>query len=800
MDLIPTLRRFPALLSFSLLFLGSSLSSIEVHVSVEKGDDLAEGSEAAPFRTLEQARDFIRWHFIEAGNEGGARVIIHGGRYPRSETFRLEEQDSGHPEAPVVYQAAPGAEVIFDGGYELHSSLFETVQDDAVLERLLPEVRERVLQADLLGEGITEYGSFGPRGWGRGGLPAPMELILDGVPQRVAQWPNEGTIPLGEVIDSGSKPSEGETDDRPAVFEYNTDRAERWTQAEDLFISGLFGVTWANDTIGIAAIDTEAGTFTTDGAHHYGFAQPGRPGRFETHCRAVNLLEEIEIPGEYYIDRDNGILYFLPPYPLEQSRIQLSSLVSPFISLSEASHIHFEGLTFENARGSGLRMEGGEGNRVMGCTFRTLGAVGVLALGGSNHGVEGCDIYHTGRGGVRLRGGDRRTLRAGSHFVHNTDIHRFNRWIRYYNAAIHASGVEHSLTHNHLHHALHQAIVFSGNEHRFEFNEIHRVLRDISDMGSIYVGRNPTYAGNLIRHNFFHNLTLSHEGGPGVQAIFFDDDTLYVAKVFGNVFYRTGSSGVIKFHGGGGASIANNIAIDSPELVQDSPGDVEGIERAILKMNSERSPDHGFPEMLVEMKVSEDPFRSRYPYLYDTYAEGYNEGTPRWNNFETTVDSGWFVDPDQLDFNLSEGSEPLDYKTEEIHDRVFGLSGEDMAFQPIPFSRIGLALEGPRTDWGPYPFKKLGPVDEAVLDPSGELQLWWQASVNADSYRVRVARDPEFSEMVGQWETTVNHLQVEAPPGGQRYYWQVEAVINKSRSNAGKRMSEGDSWAFEILD
>jgi len=231
--------------------------------------------------------------------------------------------------------------------------------------------------------------------------------------------------------------------------------------------------------------------------------------------------------------------------------------------------------------------------------------------------VDACDIHHTGRGGVSLRGGDRPSLEPGEHFVINSDIHHFNRWISFYNPGISASGVGHYLANNHLHQALHQAIVFGGNDHLFEFNEIDRVLNDISDMGSIYIGRNPTFAGNIIRYNFFHHLTPAHEGGPGVQAIFFDDDTIYVAQVFGNVFYQTGSTGVIKFNGGGGASIANNIAIESPQLVQNPLGHVKGINKAISKMLTDEPFQHGFPAMVAAMNISEDPFRSRYPYLYD---------------------------------------------------------------------------------------------------------------------------------------------------------------------------------------
>lgn len=753
-----------------------------------------------PFLTIEQARNAIRQYFQSNGNSSGATVVIHEGRYFRRNAFELSAVDSGTTDAPVIYRAAPDAKVIFDGGYILSPGDFDIVSDEEIRQRLLPEVRDKVLRVDLFSLGITDFGAFGPRGWLRSSLSAPMELSLDGIPQQVARWPNDGTIPLGEVLDSGSIPSQGDDDNRPGVFRYNTERAERWVEAEDLFISGIFGVAWASDTIRVAALDTEAETITTEDAHHYGFAQPGRPANVQTNYYAVNLLEEIEVPGEYYIDRNNGVLYYLPPHPLDHSMIQLSAMTDHFIRMNNASHIHVKGIIFENSRGPGLRIENGEGNRVIGCTLRSLGSLGVSFVNGRNHGVDSCNIHHVGRGGVSMQAGHRPSLTPGEHFVINSDIHHFNRWVTQYNPGIRASGVGHYVANNHIHQSLHQAITFSGNDHYFEFNEIHRVLRDISDMGSIYVGRNPTFAGNVIQHNFFHHISLAHEGGPGVQAIFFDDDTIYVAKVFGNVFYRTGSTGVIKFHGGGGASIANNISINNPQLVQDSPGDIQGINRAISKMLTDEPFQHGFPAMVEAMNIAEDPFRIRYPYLYDTWANGYNNGTPRWNNHVTTSNSGWFNDPAALNFGLVEGAPPLGTIAEGVYDRVFGADNIDILFEPIPFDQIGLYQNDYRVEKGPFAFDKFGPVDGTFKRGYDSLQLWWQPSLNADSYIVRIAKDVNLSEIVREFETSTNHAVVTNLESGERYFWQVEAVIDQSFSNAGRRIANNQPWSFTLAD
>ncbi len=774
---------------FIVLVFGLPAVAAEFYVAPD-GDDAGAGSREAPFQTLERARDAVRAHREAHGlGDGGIAVILREGRYYRDATFRLDAADSGEPGRPVVYKAAKGQAVYLDGGRVLEPGIFETVTDAAVLGRLLESVRGKVLQADLGAAGIKEYGDFGPRGWGRPNIPAPAELFIDGIPQTVARWPNNDHIPLGQVLAGGQDES-----DQPGVFEYNTDRAERWTEAEDLYISGLFGVTWAHDTVGIAGIDLQAGTLTTKHPHSYGFRQPGFPGRFTTQYYAVNLLEEIEEPGEYYIDRRAGILYFLPAYPLEHSRIQVSQLGAPFVRIENASHIHFRGLTFENGRDMGIVVSGGASNRIIGCTVRALGRRAIAINGGKNHGVIGSDIYHVGQGGVALQGGDRASLTPAVHFVCNCDIHRYNRWIQHYNPAVAVSGVGNRVEHTHMHHAQHQAITFGGNDHEFAFNEIHHVLKNISDMGSIYVGRNPTFAGNAIRHNFFHHLFLQHQGGPGVQAIFLDDDTIYVAKIFGNVFYRTGSTGVIKFHGGGGASVANNVAIQSPRLVQDGPGDVEGIKRAVSKMHTDQPHGHGFPGKVAEMNIGQDPYRSRYPYLYDTYAQGYNRGTPRWNNLEVQEELRDFVDPDHLNFALRDDSPVLDWVAMDVHDPVYGADGEDIPFEPIPFEKIGLEQDEDRPELGPLPFRKLGPEAGAGDVNAEQAQFWWTPSYNADRYRVRIARDAAMQDVIVEIRTQRNHIITRDLASDEQYFWQVEAIVDQSRSNRGARPAQEAPW------
>ncbi|MGE3779123.1 MAG: hypothetical protein AB7F89_18195, partial [Pirellulaceae bacterium] len=86
-----------------LSLVSSSLTfAAELHVAPH-GDDAGEGSSKRPLGTLTAARDRIR-HWKKEGKlpPHGVQVVLHAGRYQLTDTFHLEEVDSGTAEAPIV--------------------------------------------------------------------------------------------------------------------------------------------------------------------------------------------------------------------------------------------------------------------------------------------------------------------------------------------------------------------------------------------------------------------------------------------------------------------------------------------------------------------------------------------------------------------------------------------------------------------------------------------------------------------------------------------------------------------------
>jgi hypothetical protein len=244
---------------------------------------------------------------------------------------------------------------------------------------------------------------------------------------------------------------------------------------------------------------------------------------------------------------------------------------------------------------------GGSDNQIVGCTIRDVGGYAVKIEGGARNGVVGCDIYETGDGGIVLDGGDRQTLTAAGHYAENNHIHHYSRWDRMYQPALTLAGVGNRAAHNLIHDAPHEAIAFSGNDHVIEFNEIHHVCTEANDGGAIYSGRDWTWRGTVIRHNYLHDIT--GRNGEGCMGVYLDD-MLCGTRVHGNVFYRVTEAAFI----GGGRDnvIDNNIFVDCNPAVH---VDARAMNWAAYHV------DTTMKERLQAVPYRQPPWRDRYPGL-----------------------------------------------------------------------------------------------------------------------------------------------------------------------------------------
>ena len=263
----------------------------------------------------------------------------------------------------------------------------------------------------------------------------------------------------------------------------------------DAWLYGYWFWDWADSYEKIERIDLAR--------REISLAKPWSGYRKNQRYHAVNLLAELDLPGEWYLDRGSRRVFLFPKVDPGLSVVELSVAPFPLLDLDGASHLRFQGLLWESGAADGVRIAGGEDCRLQGCTIRKMAGTGVEVRGGRRHELRSSEIHTLGRGGVALAGGDRKTLSPGEHRVENCHIHHVSRIDHTYTPGVWVDGVGQVLRHNLIHHVASSAMRVEGNDHLVEFNEVHNVVEESGDAGAYYVGRDWTQRGNVLRVDQF---------------------------------------------------------------------------------------------------------------------------------------------------------------------------------------------------------------------------------------------------------------------------------------------------------
>ena len=587
LNIIPTL-----LFSIGLIQCGYSK---DIYVTAN-GNDSNLGTKDKPVATLEAARDLIRrYKAIKDLPKGGITVWIGKGQYDQDKPFILNENDSGEPGAPIVWRTLPNEAVSVTGGKTIPYQKFEKVSNKAIIKRLTKSAADHVMQLQLKDLGILDFGEIKQFGHAMSVTTAPIEIFFNNEVMTLARYPNEGYIKIGKVLDPGSIPRNSDYSGRGGIFEYSDPRHDAWAGQKEIWFQGTFMYGYADDNILVESIDTKKKQVKLAMPSMYGVGSE----RDFRHYVAYNILEELDSPGEWYLDKHLGILYFWPPNKLEDATIMVSLLEDPIISLEGASYVTIRDITVEVGRGIGIYIERGANNLIAGCTVRNVGTSGIFMgqgakqtfpnvthddyegvpisrrignlqghiykythwdrQAGSNHGILSCDVYNTGSGGIYLSGGSKSKLIPGNNYVQNCKVHNYNRRNKFLWSGINIDGCGNRISHCEIFNSEWQGIYVHGNEHLFEYNNIHDVTLNSDDTSPWYIGRDPSDRGNIIRYNYIHHIGNPNRMNMGIYC----DDSSTDVLVFGNVFYKMNTKhGVLFTNSGWDLRMKNNIVIE----------------------------------------------------------------------------------------------------------------------------------------------------------------------------------------------------------------------------------------------
>lgn len=542
-----------------LTVLASAQEPLRLYVAVD-GDDAWSGrlpepnadATDGPKASLAGARDAIRALRADGAVDAPVEVLIREGEYRLRGTFRLQPQDSGSAEAPVTYAAYPGERPVFSGGRRI--TRWEEGEDGLWTAHI----------------SAVEDGSWYFR-----------QLWVNGRRAQRARIPNRGYLHLEGLI----KPYDRDDERNRRGFRFREgDLSGEWTNIEDIEVVKMFS--WSTTRLPVASIDDERNvvTFTGEtGGHPRLFTWAG------DRYYVDHVFEGLDQPGEWYLNRETGTLYY---HPRPGERIEDIEAVAPAterlvelagdVEAGEAvHHVHLRGLAFEHSTWpmpetgwrerqaqtsmvtAGVFAEVAEDCVFEDCEFRHIGAHGVwLYTDCQRNSIERCHVWDCGAGGVYLGAMGDQT--AGHNVVHNCFIHHLTEahggaigvWIgrssfnevsrcdigdtNYTGVSVgwswgyaESSANNNIIAHNHIHHCGHRAL---------------------SDMGGIYtLGVSP---GTELRHNRIHDIWCNPEYSHG-SGIYPDEGSSEIV-IENNIVYRCTSNGFL-LHYGRDLQVHNNI-------------------------------------------------------------------------------------------------------------------------------------------------------------------------------------------------------------------------------------------------
>lgn len=786
------------------------------------GDDNNPGTKEQPFKTFKRAVSEVNILNTRKPAPKGIVLYLREGSYQIEETMEFGSTFSGTAENPLIISAYNGEKVSFVSGALIRESEMKKVTDSSILKRLKPEVRDKVLTINLK-DAIPK---------GIGSDFRQMYLYANGNTMTMARYPNNSQVQMGNIIRPGQNAGTGTVHlDIPSgvVYEMFDKTPMNWEDTGEMIWNGAFAATWDVYRTKIKKIDKEAGTIETNGQS---WALPAVSSASFTHYYE-NVLEEIDLPGEWVIDGKNMNLYVYP-YDMEgDTEYSFVHSGNHLMTFNKVNNVVINGITVEHSGGKGIYFKECDGCVVQNCTIMNTAECGVMFLKSYHCGAMDNYFYNAGINDKRainfalddtdsvdvatttkrFTEDSYKNVEPSGNFAQNNIISSSG------GAGIKVVGSPQMVTsHNTIVRCKRDALyITQAFEAITEYNEVAGTPFEVKDAGTFYMAGPGWPTGSHIRYNYFHDPML--EG----NAIYLDEGTSGVS-VYGNVGVDYMWCGMAS-NGGRDIATYNNIFIQDPNSKYKGEWRYGGISNSmsfywkgggsetqwLTKIAGSR--EANLMKFVETGTVLSERYRQRFPryvkYVEDNIAaleerEAGNERGPA--ELKARFPGGFYVENNIV---VGKGNNILLYEDEdgvgsdphivqenfETDDRAkvgfvdyenhnYMLEEDSPVYETIPdfenldVSQSGIVRGNGRWENIPQLVKPsyIVPLDNSVGEEYHKnVEFMWTYQALANKYELIVAEDPEFQNIVHRETTSYNSLKVELPEAGKQYYWKVKA-------------------------
>lgn len=546
------------------------------------GDDSGDGSEEEPLRTLEKAIDVA--NEMREDSDKLIEILLREGTYSVTNTIKII--NSQKDDSLLKISAYQDEKVTINAGVDIPLSAMNIADSDFTNAIIDKPNAGSVLQYNLKDAQIEDFGEISLRGHLISDeKEAQAELSLNGEVQKLAGWPNGEYTGLIKPTDSneyGKRTKSGIANG--CSFKVNYDRPSQWSKPEQAWLSGTIGPNYEFDYYPVSRFDSEEKrVYLSRGALEKYYTEP--------YYRFENVPEELDEPGEYYIDRQSGMLYFYPPEDAPKDSVLTITMSTPTLDVSRkapnsmfrienSKNIVFENLIFKGGRGSAITGKNNSNIKFINCEINSFGENGIRFDASTDITISDCKIHDVGQDGILFVScGNYQTLSPSNIVVSNNDIYNFARLERSYKTGIDFGYrcVGATAANNHIHNGPHAGMIFYGVNNDIYGNEFDNLVTEFSDMDALYCNNSnyPWERGNKIHNNYFHDIGKSSMNGRhqiNVRAIRTDNRGCGL-NIYENLFYNIGDGGNGNGNNGIGAITAegtrnrifNNLFVDCNE-------------------------------------------------------------------------------------------------------------------------------------------------------------------------------------------------------------------------------------------